>query len=81
MWRILDKRELESRRRRAKARDRIADESYLRAHGGSDHEAAYRGRFYRAYEWQVTKGRIRARRLTRRLDRSGATSSRMVPPG
>ncbi len=80
MWRILDKRELESRRRRAKARDRIADQSYLRAHGGSDHEAAYRGRFYRAYEWQVTKGRMRARRLTRRPDRS-ATSSSVVPPG
>ena len=61
MWRILSKREIESRKLQAKERNRAADERYLRAHGGSDGEAACRERFYKAYALQVAKGLIKAR--------------------
>ena len=62
MWRLLSKREIESRKLAAKKHDRIADELYLREHGGSYHEVAYRRRFYRAYARQLARRRIRARR-------------------
>lgn len=63
MWRILSKREIESRKLKAMERDRVAEERYRWAHGGSNCEMGYRGRFYTAYAWQVARGRIKARRL------------------
>jgi len=52
MWRILSKREIDSGKLAATKRDRIAEERCLFAHGGSYHEDACRGRFYRAYARQ-----------------------------
>ena len=62
MWRILSKREIESRKLAAKKRGRIAEASYLKAHG-SYQEADYRRRFYRAYARQLARRGTRATRL------------------